>query len=153
MSLELLDVIHTRAQAFEALKRIAARHGRPLNPDALVRLTHRADKKRRERCIELCEALIDLLAASFGASGAEIRSPLRGRQEVSRIRQIGMYVAHTSLGMAMNEVALGFARDRTTVMHACHAVEDLRDDLEFDALVSLFEKIVNSAFTAWRMAA
>ncbi len=153
MSLELLDVIHTRAQAFEALKRIAVRHGRSLKADPDVRLTRGADKKRHERCIELCEALIDLLAASFGVSGSEIRSPLRCRREIARIRQIGMYVAHTSLGMIMNEVALGFARDRTTVMHACHTVEDLRDDPEFDALVLSFEKIVSSAFTAWRMAA
>ena len=69
------------------------------------------------------------------------------------MRQIGMYVAHTAFGLAMREVAAGFARDRTTVMHACHLVEDMRDDTEFDAIASTFERIAQSAFTAWRLAA
>jgi chromosomal replication initiation ATPase DnaA len=150
MSLELSDVIHTRAEAFEALKLLAVRHGRSLN---LGRVEGVADRSREQQNIALCDALIDLLVTMFGVSGAELRSPLRCRREVARVRQIGMYVAHTAFGLAMREVAAGFARDRTTVMHACHLVEDMRDDTEFDAIVSTFERIAQSAFTAWRMAA
>ncbi|GAA5616010.1 chromosomal replication initiator protein DnaA [Brucella sp. NBRC 12951] len=150
MSLELSDVIHTRAEAFEALKLLAVRHGRSLN---LGRVEGVADRSREQQNIALCDALIDLLVTMFGVSGAELRSPLRCRREVARVRQIGMYVAHTAFGLAMREVAAGFGRDRTTVMHACHLVEDMRDDTEFDAIVSTFERIAQSAFTAWRMAA
>ncbi len=150
MSLELSDVIHTRAQAFEALKVLAARHGRSLSLEKVVGI---ADRSREQQNIALCDALIDLLVAIFGVSGTELRSPLRCRREVARVRQIGMYVAHTAFGLAMREVAIGFARDRTTVMHACHLVEDMRDDTDFDAIVSTFERIAQSAFTAWRMAA
>ncbi len=150
MSLELSDVIHTRAEAFEALKLLAVRHGRSLN---LGRVEGVADRSRERQNIALCDALIDLLVTVFGVSGAELRSPLRCRREVARLRQIGMYVAHTAFGLAMREVAAGFARDRTTVMHACHLVEDMRDDTEFDAIVSTFERIAQSAFTAWRFAA
>ncbi|ABS15400.1 Chromosomal replication initiator DnaA domain protein [Brucella anthropi ATCC 49188] len=150
MSLELSDVIHTRAEAFEALKLLAVRHGRSLN---LGRVEGVADRSREQQNIALCDALIDLLVTMFGVSGAELRSPLRCRREVARVRQIGMYVAHTAFGLAMREVAAGFARDRTTVMHACHLVEDMRDDTEFDAIVSTFERIAQSAFTAWRLAA
>ncbi len=150
MSLELWDVIHTRAEAFEALKVLAARHGRSLNLERVEGVT---DRSREQQNIELCDALIDLLVAMFGVSGTELRSPLRCRREVARVRQIGMYVAHTAFGLAMREVAAGFARDRTTVMHACHLVEDMRDDTEFDAIVSKFERIAQSAFWAWRMAA
>ncbi|KAB2777314.1 helix-turn-helix domain-containing protein [Brucella anthropi] len=148
--MELSDVIHTRAEAFEALKLLAVRHGRSLN---LGRVEGVADRSREQQNIALCDALIDLLVTMFGVSGAELRSPLRCRREVARVRQIGMYVAHTAFGLAMREVAAGFARDRTTVMHACHLVEDMRDDTEFDAIVSTFERIAQSAFTAWRMAA
>ncbi|MBC2884715.1 hypothetical protein H7Q97_04770 [Ochrobactrum sp. CM-21-5] len=151
--MELTDVIHTRAEAFEALKLIAVRHGRPLSLDSVGAMSNATDGRRQERTLELCDALIDLLAASFGVKGAELRSPMRCRREVARVRQIGMYVAHTSCKMAMSEVAVGFARDRTTVMHACHLVEDLRDDADFDAVVTTFERIVCSAFSAWRMAA
>lgn len=150
MSLELSDVIHTRAEAFEALKLIAVRHGRSLSLEKVEAVT---DRSRQQQNVALCDALIDLLVAMFGVSGAELRSPFRCRREVARIRQIGMYVAHTVFGMAMREVATGFARDRTTVMHACHLVEDMRDDTEFDAIVSTFERIAQSAFTAWRLAA
>ena len=150
MSLELSDVIHTRAEAFEALKLLAVRHGRSLN---LGRVEGVADRSREQQNIALCDALIDLLVTMFGVSGAELRSPLRCRREVARVRQIGMYGAHTAFGLAMREVAAGFGRDRTTVMHACHLVEDMRDDTEFDAIVSTFERIAQSAFTAWRMAA
>lgn len=150
MSLELSDVIHTRAEAFEALKQLAARHGRSLRLEGGEGLT---DRSRQLQNVALCDALIDLLVAMFGVSGTELRSPLRCRREVARVRQIGMYVAHTAFGMAMRDVAAGFARDRTTVMHACHLVEDMRDDTEFDAIVSTFERIAQSAFTTWRMAA
>lgn len=150
MSLELSDVIHTRAEAFEALKLLAARHGRNLS---LAMEEGSADRLRQRHNVALCDALIDLLVAMFGVSGTELRSPLRCRREVARVRQIGMYVAHTAFGLAMRDVAAGFARDRTTVMHACHLVEDMRDDTEFDAIVSTFERIAHSAFVEWRMAA
>ena len=150
MCLELSDVIHTRAEAFEALKLLAARHGRILR---LERAQDHADRSQQQQNVAFCDALIDLLVAMFGVSGTELRSPFRCRREVARVRQIGMYVAHTVFGMAMRDVAAGFARDRTTVMHACHLVEDMRDDTEFDAIVSTFERIAQSAFTVWRMAA
>jgi chromosomal replication initiation ATPase DnaA len=65
---------------------------------------------------------------------------------VSRVRQIAMYVAHTVLGLSMSEVGRGFGRDRTTVLHACHLIEDLRDDPEFDRHVVLTERIAMAAF-------
>src|SRR5690606_13802898 len=150
MSLKLSDVIHMRAAAFEAPKVLAAQRGRSVN---LERVGGVADWSREQQNMALCDALIDLLAAMFGVSGMELRSPLRCRREVARVRQIGMYVAHTAFGLAVREVAAGFARDRTTVMHACHLVEDMRDDTEFDAIVSTFERIAHSAFAEWRMAA
>ncbi len=150
MSLELSHVIHTRVEAFEALRAIAARHGRTLHLDCDERGT---DRKRQEQNVELCDALIDILGAAFGVESKELRAPNRCRRNIARVRQIGMYVAHTSFGMVMRDVAEGFSRDRTTVMHACHLVEDMRDDADFDAVVSSFERIVNSVFPNWRMAA
>lgn len=150
MSLELSDVIHTQAEAFEALKTIAARHGRVLNIDPVEALCSR---RRQEHCIGFCDALIDLLGTAFGVEGTELRSPRRCRRNVALVRQIGMYVAHTGFGIAIKHVAAGFSRDRTTVMHACHVVEDMRDDTDFDTLVTAFERIANSAFRTWRMAA
>ena len=150
MSLIFSHIIHTRAEALEALNVIAARHGRTLNQDSSGPALGR---RRQEKNVEICDALIDLLSAYFAVSGAELRSPLRCRRDVAQVRQLGMYLAHTSFGMVMREVAVGFARDRTTVMYACHLVEDRRDDVHYDAVVSRLEKFVNLGFSAWRIAA
>lgn len=150
MSLQRTDAIHTKAEALEALRNLAAKHGRAL---ALDRDEAPASARKRQRNIELCDALIDLLGPTFGVCSKELRSPKRCVRSIARVRQIGMYVAHTYFGMTMSEVAVGFARDRTTVMYACHLVEDLRDDMDFDAVVSSFERAVGSVFTEWRQAA
>ena len=150
MSWELSNVIHTQAEAFEALRTVAARHGRVLNIDPVDALSTR---RQQEHCIEFCDALIDLLGVTYGVEGTELRSPKRCRRDVALARQIGMYVAHTGFGIAIKYVAAGFSRDRTTVMHACHVVEDLRDAADYDAMVATFERNANWAFRMWRMAA
>lgn len=94
----------------------------------------------------LCDGVVDLMAALFSVSGRQLRSPKRHGRPVARVRQIGMYIAHTSLGLRMAEVAAGFGRDKSTVMYACHLVEDLRDDVDFDRIVAQAEQIVRVAF-------
>lgn len=105
---------------------------------------------RREEVLEACERVQDILSACFAISGRDIRSAERSRTEVSRVRQIGMYLAHVIVGLSMQEVGDGFQRDRTTVAHACHVVEDLRDDPEFESVLQMIEKIVDIAFTRAR---
>jgi chromosomal replication initiation ATPase DnaA len=57
-----------------------------------------------------------------------------------------MYVAHVVLRLTMAEVGQGFGRDRSTVQHACHLVEDMRDDAEFDRLIAMTERVTEAAF-------
>lgn len=101
---------------------------------------------RPERIAEACDGVIDIAAALFNVSGKELRNSGRTSLSVSRVRQIAMYVTHVSLGFSMREVGHGFGRDRTTVLHACHQVEDMRDDEEFDGIVARVEKVVTAAF-------
>ncbi len=103
-------------------------------------------KNRRERAVALCEAMIDVTAALFSVSGKEMRRSGRTGLDVARVRQIAMYVTHTILGVSMKEVGRGFGRDRTTVLHACHLIEDLRDDEEFDRHVVMVERVALAAF-------
>nr|WP_289852323.1 helix-turn-helix domain-containing protein [Mesorhizobium liriopis] len=90
--------------------------------------------------------MIDIAAALFSVSGRELRRGGRRSLPVARVRQIAMYVAHTVLGLSMKEVGRGFGRDRTTVLHACHLVEDMRDEEEFDRHVVLTERVAMAAF-------
>ncbi len=102
--------------------------------------------RREERIIELCEGMMDITAALFNVSSKELRSPGRGGLGVSRVRHIAMYVTHVALRLTMRDVGTGFGRDRTTVMYACHLVEDLRDDADFDRMVALTERVALAAF-------
>ena len=100
----------------------------------------------RERVAVACDGVIDIAAALFNVSGKEMREPGRSPKSVSRVRQIAMYVAHVELGLCMRDVGDGFGRDRTTVLYACHQVEDLRDDADFDAIVARMERVVTTIF-------
>ena len=102
---------------------------------------------RRDEVIEICEAMQDVLAACFCVSGRELRAQGRSRSEICRVRQIGMYVAHVIAGLSMNEVGIGFERDRSTVAHACHLIEDLRDDPDFERVIVMIERIAEAAFS------
>ncbi len=50
-----------------------------------------------------------------------------------------MYLAHVALGITMRDVGGLFARDRTTVAHACGVIEDKRDEPAFDRALELLE--------------
>lgn len=95
----------------------------------------------------ICDAMIDLAAAYFNVSSRELRQAGRCVQSISRVRQVAMYVSHTGLGLTMTDVGKGFCRDRTTVMHACHQIEDLRDDEDLDAIVEQFNHVAVAAFS------
>jgi hypothetical protein len=76
--------------------------------------------------------------------------PTTGRDSrfaLSHIQQIAMYVSHVVLQMTLTDVGKGFGRDRTTVAHACARVEDRRDDVGYDKLVSAVERVTAGVFS------
>jgi len=112
--------------------------------DERVRTSHSAGTTAG--AIALCDAIIDLTAIFFNVSSKDLRSSGRTPNPVSRVRQIGMYVGHVTLGLKMTEVGAGFGRDKSTVVHACHTIEDMRDDEDFDLIVARVERLVSVAF-------
>jgi len=86
-----------------------------------------------------------LVAAATGLPEAALSARRRGPPRVARARQLAMYLAHVGFGATLSEIGRGFGRDRTTVAHACAAVEDRRDDPSFDRLVASLE----GAASAW----
>jgi chromosomal replication initiation ATPase DnaA len=56
-----------------------------------------------------------------------------------------MYLMHVVYGLSMTEVAGNFGRDRSTACHACHRVEDLRDDPGFDRQLLHLENLLRAA--------
>jgi hypothetical protein len=78
--------------------------------------------------------------------GGRVMVRVDGRREVCHIRQIAMYVCHVALRIPMSDIGTAMGRDRSTVSHACHVVEDRRDDAAFDDFVNAVERLVVTAF-------
>ncbi|WP_083567067.1 helix-turn-helix domain-containing protein [Hyphomicrobium sp. CS1GBMeth3] len=78
----------------------------------------------------------------FGVAHADLCKQSRGKAPVALARQAAMYLAHVSCGLNLTDVGRIFARDRTTVAHACAVIEDRRDDPVFDRALELMEWIV-----------
>ena len=78
------------------------------------------------------------------------RVPLRRdrRRSSCHVRQISMYICHVVLQISLTDIGLSFGRDRTTVSHACHVVEDRRDNPAYDDFVACVERVVTSVFGA-----
>lgn len=53
-----------------------------------------------------------------------------------------MYLAHVAKGISLTAIGAAFGRDRTTVSYACSLIEDLRDDVEFDAELDRLEALL-----------
>lgn len=85
------------------------------------------------------------LAASLVAYALEMKAehilrPDRGSRDMVRARQVAMYLSHVGMEMSLSRVAFAFERDRSTVAHACHRIEEMRDDTAFDAWLQRLEE-------------
>jgi len=94
-----------------------------------------------------------LVALATGVPQPEIVASARARAPVARARQIAMYLAHTAFAWPLSRVGLAFGRDRTTASHACHLIEDLRDDRVFDSILAELERCLRAAPEPTRSAA
>lgn len=83
---------------------------------------------------------VSLVAYALEMRAEDILLPDRGTREMVRARQVAMYLTHVGLGMSLSRVATSFERDRSTVAHACHRIEEMRDDADFDAWLDTLEQ-------------
>ncbi len=91
------------------------------------------------------------VALAFGLKPQELHSESRGYAKVARARQVSMYILHVSMGLTLSQSAAVFGRDRTTAAHACKVVEDLREDPEFDAMLSEIERQLSASVASARL--
>lgn len=94
------------------------------------------------------QAVEPAVAAAFEIDVDALRAPTRGAARVAFARQVAMYLAHVGCGLSLTEVGHLFARDRTTVAHACEVVEDRRDEPELDVRLEHLERAVSSLIDA-----
>ncbi len=99
------------------------------------------DFSNRRRLRDMIEHSV---VRAFDVPECELRASTRWPQKVARARQVAMYLAHVSCGLSLTEVGHVFARDRTTVAHACSVIEDRRDDKTFDCILEMLERVALS---------
>ena len=84
-----------------------------------------------------CDIAGAVVATVLWGSRPQVAPPVRAG---AFGRQIAMYLAHVGFGLSMAEVGRAFGRDRTTVVHACHLIEDRRDEARFDQVLDHLEQ-------------
>jgi chromosomal replication initiation ATPase DnaA len=86
-----------------------------------------------------------VVAHFYNVSLEDLRAGTRRGARVAFARQIAMYLVHVVYRRSLSEVGRAFGRDRTTASHACHRVEDLRDDPQFDRQIAHLENVLREA--------
>jgi chromosomal replication initiation ATPase DnaA len=86
-----------------------------------------------------------VVAHLYDVSMDDLFAATRRGAKAAFARQVVMYLMHVVYGLSLTEVAAQFRRDRTTVSHACHRVEDLRDDAVLDRQLSQLENLLRQA--------
>lgn len=91
--------------------------------------------------------LAQLVASQvYGIPVEQLRAPTRGRPQVARARQIAIHLARSVFAMSHNQLAGEFKRDRSTIYHACHLIDGMREnDAEFDASIGWMETLLRRA--------
>jgi hypothetical protein len=86
-----------------------------------------------------CHWVAFCVARDFGMDMVALFAPTRGSPRAAFARQVAMYLAHTGFALNLATISRVFARDRSTVSHACHVVEDGRDDIWLDCRLEALE--------------
>jgi chromosomal replication initiation ATPase DnaA len=82
----------------------------------------------------------------YGVPVAEMRAPTRGRPLVARARQIAIHLTRSVFDMSHKQLAGEFGRDRSTICHACHLIDRLREeDQELDSTLCWMESHLRRA--------
>lgn len=101
--------------------------------------------KSRERDARYARLATGMVAYALGISEEEMITQARGSADVAYGRQIAMYAVYVGFGISLARVAIAFDRDRSTVSHACHLIEDKREDRLFDEWLDALEATLRQA--------
>lgn len=99
-----------------------------------------SEKRRVTLRDRIARAAIELCCSAYGVSIHEMLLAGRSRASAAYARQVAMYLSHVVGGITLGELSAAFQRDRSTVGHACHIIEDRRDSPVFDREVEALEQ-------------
>src|SRR6195952_4452674 len=96
-----------------------------------------------------CHWVAFCVARDFGLDMLALFAPTRGAPRTAFARQVAMYLAHTGFELSLETISRVFGRDRTTVSHACHVVEDGRDDIWLDCRLEALDLFCRTGWGAF----
>jgi chromosomal replication initiation ATPase DnaA len=107
--------------------------------------------RRRDR--SAAQLAADVASYALGIPVKEILDLRRGAAEAAFARQVAAYLCHVGFELSLARIAAAFGRDRSTIAHACHTIEDRREDAQFDLWIGGLEAMLQQAAPLeWRAA-
>jgi hypothetical protein len=118
------------------------------NPSVHPQQAHNSSAAAPSATERTCQWVAYCVARDFGLEMGALFAPTRGPPRAAFARQVAMYLAHTGFELSFETIGGVFDRDPTTVSHACHIVEDGRDDIWLDCRLAALELFCRSGFAA-----
>ncbi len=97
-----------------------------------------------------CQWVAFCVARDFAMELTDLLGPTRGARRAAFARQVAMYLANTSFELSFETISRAFGRDRSTVLHACHVVEDGRDDIWLDCRLEALDLFCRTGWNAFQ---
>lgn len=85
------------------------------------------------------DALDEVVAPAFSVPVKALYMRSRGPKRVALARQAAMYLAHVRTGLTLTQAGAMYGRDRTTAAHACRVIEERRDNVTLDFILTAVE--------------
>jgi chromosomal replication initiation ATPase DnaA len=101
--------------------------------------------KQRADDAAAVELAAGVASYALGVPQEEIVGDARGCTRTAFARHLAMYLCHVGFELSLARVAAAFGRDRSTVAHACHVIEDRRDEGQFDLWITALEAMLRGA--------
>ncbi len=89
--------------------------------------------------------VVAAVSLEFGLTELNLTHPKKHSPHLRFARQVAMYLAHVVYELNHTHVARLFAKDRSTVSHACKVVEESREDQLFDLKLIRLENFLRQA--------
>lgn len=99
--------------------------------------------QRRDRAAARLAA--DVASYALNVPVEDILDLRRGAANAAFARQVAAYLCHVGFEMSLARIAHAFGRDRSTIAYACHAIEDRREDAQFDLWIGALEAMLQQA--------
>jgi chromosomal replication initiation ATPase DnaA len=101
--------------------------------------------KKRADDVAAAELAASVASYALGVPQAAILNNERGDAAMAFARHVAMYLCYVGFELSLARVAAAFGRDRSTVAHACHGIEDRREEAQFDLWIAGLESMLRAA--------